>query len=199
VRHLRTAAHKPQTPLQCGQTVQRRTHAASAPRVWSARSCRRVATRELGRAHVTRLRSTASSRSADRTRKPAHVLGARRGAAVRARACAAPPPPRRPPSRRAPPRCRCARAAGAERRRAGRMRAAGPAHAATREGAAAREEWRSGQGNAHAGGGGSGVDRAQREERRRSGQGCAGQGCAGAAIQGGGRVPLYKGKTYSDL
>ena len=44
-----------------------------------------------------------------------------------------------------------ARAAGADRRRAGSTRAAGPAHAAKREGAAAREERRSGQGNAHAG------------------------------------------------
>ena len=42
-----------------------------------------------------------------------------------------------------------ARAAGAERRRAGRSRAAGPAHAATREGAAAREQRSTGQGYAH--------------------------------------------------
>ena len=48
VRHLRTVAHKPQTPLQCDQAVQRRTRAASAPRVWSARSCRDVATKKLG-------------------------------------------------------------------------------------------------------------------------------------------------------
>jgi hypothetical protein len=76
-----------------------------------------------------------------------------------------------------------ARAAGADRRRAGSTRAVGPAHAATREGAAAREEQRSGQGNAHAGVThayrvrravkgrrqrrlDSGVDRAQREKRR---------------------------------
>ena len=48
VRRLRTVAHKPQTPLQCDQTVQRRTRAASAPRVWSARSCRDDVTKELG-------------------------------------------------------------------------------------------------------------------------------------------------------
>ena len=63
------------------------------------------------------------------------------------------------------------------------MLAAGPAHAATREGAAACEERRSGRGNAHAGVTrtcrvrravkgrqqsrlGSGVDRGQREKRR---------------------------------
>jgi hypothetical protein len=73
-----------------------------------------------------RLRSTASARSADRTRRPAHVPGARRGAAVCARACAAPPPPRGPPSRRAPPRCRCARE---QRARTGAERGARARHA----------------------------------------------------------------------